>query len=206
LPDGLKILLDAAQVASYLRAHPNFLADHPDLYRTLVPPARPHGVDVADHMAAMIAAERANAAALLAASRAACGLAARVEAAVLALMRSEAVIDCIADEFPALLAVDAVSVCWEAKRENIRELPPGMVASLLGAAGVAWTAPHDATLLLHGEAALLARHTALIRVPLAGPPCLLALASRSLSALDPAQGSTPLAFLGRATAVALQRL
>ncbi len=193
-------------MASYLRAHPSFLADHPDLYRTLTPPSRRHGADVADHMAAMISAERAHAASLLAASRASSGLTARVESAVLALMRSDAVLDCIADEFPVLLAVDSVSLCWEAKREGIRELPTGTVASILGAACVTWHSPPQFIALLHGEAAPLARHTAFIRVTFAGPPCVLALASRDAGHLDPAQGSAALAFLGRATAAALQNL
>jgi uncharacterized protein YigA (DUF484 family) len=204
LPDDLKLMLDAAQVANYLRAHPQFLADNPDLYRTLAPPARPHGADVADHMAAMIAAERAHAAAVLAASRAAIGLAARVESAVLALMRSDATLDCIDGEFPALLAVDAASICCEAEHPGMRQLPTGMVDALLGAACVVWSAPAEWAPLLHGEAALLARHMALIRVPRPGTPCLLALASRDDGRLDQAQGSTALNFLGRAVAAALR--
>ena len=49
-------------------------------------------------------------------------------------------------------------------------------------------APADAR-LLHAEAAGLARHDALIRVPGEGPPALLALLARDRHMLDPAQGS-----------------
>jgi uncharacterized protein YigA (DUF484 family) len=60
-------------------------------------------------------------------------------------------------------------------------------------------------LLLHAEAARLALHDALVRVPGAGAPMLLALASRDARVLDPAQGSGALGFLGRAAAAALGR-
>ena len=65
-------------------------------------------------------------------------------------------------------------------------------------------APADAR-LLHAEAAGLARHDALVRVPGEGPPALLALLARDRHVLDPAQGAGPLAFLGRAVAAALGR-
>jgi len=65
-------------------------------------------------------------------------------------------------------------------------------------------APADAR-LLHAEAAGLARHDALVRVPGEGPPALIALLARDRSVLDPAQGGGPLAFLGRAVAAALGR-
>ncbi|MBX9593368.1 MAG: hypothetical protein K2X46_03320, partial [Roseomonas sp.] len=50
----------AEEVAAFLRDHPDFLAQRPDLYRNLVPPRRVHGENLADHMAAMVAAERAR--------------------------------------------------------------------------------------------------------------------------------------------------
>jgi uncharacterized protein YigA (DUF484 family) len=80
-----------------------------------------------------------------------------------------------------------------------------MVARLLGSRGVVLR-PGDADApLLHGEAARLARHEALVRVPGEGPPALLALVSRDAPALDPAQGTGALSFLGRAVAAALGR-
>ncbi len=57
-------LPDAAEsdlVAAFLRAHPAWLAEHPELYRLLAPPRRVHGEALADHMAAMLRAERAHA-------------------------------------------------------------------------------------------------------------------------------------------------
>ncbi|WP_048863433.1 hypothetical protein, partial [Acidisphaera rubrifaciens] len=51
---------DAEAVAAFLRAHPEFLAERSDLYRVLAPPVRVHGDVLADHMAAMLRAERAR--------------------------------------------------------------------------------------------------------------------------------------------------
>ena len=207
-------MADVAQVEAYLRAHPRFLADNPDLYRALLPPERVHGTELADHMAAMLAAERAHANAMaaqansvLSAGRAAAGLTARVQEAVLALMHCPraGVADCIASELPALLAVDAMTLCAEAEWHGARLVPKGFVCSLLGSRIVMFGAECVETATLHGEAMLLARHEALIRLPGSGPPALLALASRDAATLDPAQGSGPLAFLGRVVAVALGR-
>lgn len=207
-PDRLDAAsLTEAEVAGFLREHPGFLADHPALYLSLHPPRRVHGDGMADHMAAMLAAERAHGAdmaaradGMLAAGRATAGFSARTQEAVLALIAATDVADCIVAELPGLLAVDAVRL----HREGL-SLRAGDVRRLLdGRAGVFRTAPTDAG-LMHGEAAALARVDALVRVPLPGAPTLLALAARDASALDPAQGMGALTFLGRAVAAALTR-
>ena len=40
----------ASAVAAFLRVHPEFLAEHPDLYRVLDPPRRVHGERMADQL------------------------------------------------------------------------------------------------------------------------------------------------------------
>lgn len=203
---------DPDRVAAFLAAHPRFLADRPELYAVLVPPERVFGNNVADHMTAMLRAERARAAAMaeradgvLAAGRAAAGLACRVQEAVLALMRaqsgaSQSVIDCIEGELPVLLGIDAVSLCREGVGE--RPLPSGFVARLMGGRAVMFrTDRHD--VLLHGSAVPLAAHEALVTVPGSAPPALLALTARDAGRLEPLQGTGALAFLGRAVAAAL---
>jgi len=199
-------------VAAYLQAHPRFLAEHPDLYRVLVPPQRVHGDRLADHMAAMLHAERQHAAAMaeradgvLAAGRAAAGLAARVQEAVLALIGAEDPVACIAAELPDLLAVDAAALCAEAPLPGARLLPAGKVKRLLGTRAVVFREAGVDAKLLHAEAAGLARYDALVRIPGEGPPALLALSARDPGTLEPAQGAGALAFLGRAVAAALGR-
>jgi uncharacterized protein YigA (DUF484 family) len=204
--------LTAAEVVAFLRAHPRFLAERPELYRLLAPPERVHGEPLADHMAAMLRAERAHASAMaeradgvLAAGRAAAGLAARVQEAVLALIAAACAADCVAAEFSALLAVDSASLCTEGVLEGARLLPTGTVARLLGSRSVVFRDAGSDAKLLHAEAAALARHDVLVRIPGEGPPALLALVARDRAVLDPSQGAGALTFLGRAIAAALRR-
>lgn len=163
---------------------------------------------MADHMAAMLHAERAHAAAAAARTAAATGLAARVQTAVLALIAARDPLDCITHEWPGLLGLDAVSVCAEVAPNGApegallgaRPLPPGTVQRLMGSAP-ALVRPGVADPLLHGEAAALARMEALVVVPFA-EPVLLAIACRDGRALTP-DGTGSLAFLGRALAAVL---
>jgi uncharacterized protein YigA (DUF484 family) len=201
--------LQADGVAAFLRANPGWLAENTELYRVLAPPHRVHGEVLADHMAAMLAAERAHAQdmsaradGVLAAGRAAAGLADRVQEAVVALMRAHDPAECVMAELPGLLGVDAACLCAEGSRAGSRKLAQGSVGRLLGRRDVVFReAPADAQ-ALHGEAASLARVDALVRT---GPRSLLALASRDRSRLHPGQGSRALSFLGRSVAAALER-
>ena len=197
-------------VREFLRAHPAFLAENPELYRVLLPPARVHGADVEDHMAAMISAQRAHAEAMqtetdrvLAAGRAQAGLAARVQEAVLALIEHPVVAECVSGEFPRALAVDAAHLCIEQPLPGGRSLERGSVAALFGRSQVLFDADPDWTPILHGEAAGLAVHQALIRLP--GQDALIALAARDGGTLDPSQGVGCWQFLARAVAAALAR-
>ena len=193
-----------ADVAAFLRANPGWLTENPELYRILQPPLRLHGEQLADHMAAMLAQERAHARAMadqsdsvLAAGRATAGLAGRVQAAVLALIRAPDAAECIASELPALLDIDAMTLCVEGER-----LPAGSVARLMGQRDVLYRdTPSDAR-LLHGAAASLAQVDALVRLT---DSSLLALASRDAARLHAGQGARPLLFLGQAVAAALAR-
>jgi uncharacterized protein YigA (DUF484 family) len=201
-------LADAAGsdlVAAFLRANPAWLAEHPELYRLLAPPRRVHGEVLSDHMAAMLQAERAHASELIDAGRAAAGMAGRVQEGVLALMRAADPAECVSGELPGLLGIDAAALCAEAQHAVWHKLPPGTVRRLLDGRDVVFRAAGSDALMLHAEAARLALHDALVRVPGTGTPMLLALASRDARALDPAQGSNALGFLGRAVAAALGR-
>jgi uncharacterized protein YigA (DUF484 family) len=202
----------AEDVEAYLRAHPHFLAERPAIYRVLAPPQRVHGDKLADHMTAMLRAERAHAAVMaeradgvLAAGRASAGLAARVQEAVLALLHAEDAAECVSSELPALLRIDAASLCIEGDMRGARLVPPGTVARLLGARAALFREAPDDARLLHGEAAALAHRDALVKLPGDDPPALLALAARDADALDPAQGTGALTFLARAVAARLGR-
>jgi hypothetical protein len=199
----------AEEVAAFLRGHPNFLADRPELYRSLLPPERVHGEVMADHMAAMLRAARAQAAELaaradcvLAAGRARAGLAQRAQEAVVALIGSDDPPSWVETELPALLGLDAAALCLEQYRPGTRRLPIGTVRRLLGARDVVFRDNPADAVLLHAEAAPLARRDALVRVP--GAQALLALACRDRSALPGGADGAALAFFGRALGAALR--
>lgn len=193
------------RVAAYLRAHPHFLATHAGLYDVLLPPRRIHGPGLADHMEAMLhqararadAAQRAGATAA-ADRRAAEGFARRVHEAVLALMRGHDPAD-----LAAVLRVDAVRLCSEATPgpRGAIHIPHGTVAAAL-AHRPALVRPTSSAATLHGEAAALAMHEALVHIPYPPGPTILALACRDAAALAGAT-TDALVFLGQALATTL---
>ncbi len=201
----------SASVEAFLRANPGWLAERPQLYRALTPPARFHGDPITDHMVAMLRMERlhsaemaARADGVLAAGRAAAGLAHRVQQAVLSLIHATDPAECVSAELPALLGIDAGSLCIEDHLPHTRALPAGFVESVLSGRDVVFrTEPADAP-VVHAEAARLAHRDALVRVPWSGSPALVALVTRDTQCLDPAQAGA-LAFLGRAVGAALER-
>ncbi|WP_043358763.1 DUF484 family protein [Belnapia sp. F-4-1] len=202
-------------VAAFLRANPDFLAERPDLFRALTPPQRIHGERLADHMAAMLAAERrrirsleAEVDAAVTAGRAGHGLSIRVRLAVLALMRAQDVVETVTEELPALLGVESCTLLAETPdRRGVPKLPRGMVAALLGPGKDALVRPAPTDIeLLHQEAASLVMRDALVRVPVwTGHPTLMTLGARDPQALPTRQATATLAFLGRAVAAALAR-
>lgn len=194
-------------VASWLRQNPDFLAERPELYRSLTPPRRIHGEGLADHMAAMLAAERAATRDVAEAAREAAGFAARTRAAILALIPSRDPAETVRQEWPDLLGLAHCALASEGQAApHLLPLPAGSVARLLpaGRDALLRETPDDLP-LLHAEAAPLICCDALARLPLPGPPALLVLGARARSDL-PQQGATPhLQFLARALAAALLR-
>jgi len=205
----------AEAVAAFLATHPEFLSERPELYRVLNPPRRIHGEAFADHMAAMLAAERrrvrsleAEVDAAVTAGRAGYGLTIRVRLAVLALMRSTDVIDTVTSELPALLGIENCNLLSEKPdRRGMLHLPRGTVLRLMGPGreAVVRAAPTE-TEALHAEVSSLIARDALVRVPVwTGTPTVLALGARDPHALPAKQATATLAFLGRAVAAALAR-
>jgi hypothetical protein len=219
----------AEEVAAFLVANPDFLARRPELYRALTPPRRVHGENLADHMAAMVAAERARLRSLeaemqsaLADGRAGAGLALRVRLAVLALMRSRNIPETVSQELPPLMRMEVCTLLAEPRlprallngraesalpRHGVRAMPEGSVMRLVGPGRDARVRTDVTdTDLLHAEAAPLVVRDALVKVPLwCGTPCILALGARETAALPARQSVQTLAFLGRAVAAALAR-
>jgi len=213
--DAAASLPDPEAVIAFLRAHPEFLAERPELFRLINPPRRIHDETIADHMAAMLGAERrrtrsleAEIDAAVSAGRDGHGLTIRVRLAVLALMRATDVVDTVTQELPALLGIETCSLLSETPdRPGVFRLPRGAVSRLLGAGrdSLIRTAPVE-TETLHQEAASLVTRDALVRVPIwTGVPTLLTLGARDAQTLPAKQATATLTFLGRAVAAALAR-
>lgn len=207
----------AEAVARFLRDHPDFLADRPDLYRSLTPPRRVHGDRLADHMQARIEAVRAELGTLerqladaAEAGRDGASLTTAVRQAVLALIRAPDPVETVTQEWPALLNLACASLAAEPDPfvpppAGVRLLPKGMVAQLLGPGreAIVRATPGEQR-LLHGEAAPLVARDALVRVDLpGGRPALLVLGARAVHALPLRQSAATLGFLGRALGAAL---
>ena len=119
--------LAAADVAAYLRRHPDFLTSRPDLVAILTPPAREMGDGVVDLQHFMLDRLRTDVARLklvqrklIATSRANLQNQSRVHAAVIAMLGAttfEHLIAVVTEELSLLLDIDAVGLCIEA--------PPG---------------------------------------------------------------------------------
>jgi uncharacterized protein YigA (DUF484 family) len=200
-------LPEADRVAAWLRANPDFLAERPELYRLLAPPRRIHGEVLADHMAAMLTAERHANQSLAASTRAEDGFVHRAQQAVLALIAATDPAEAVAHEWPALLGMEDCILAGEGTpMPHRRILPPGLVNIMLPGDrdNLVRDEPETST-LLHGEAAALIARDALVRLPLPGAPIMLVLGARDAAALPRSGAAQPLRFLAGAIAARLLR-
>ncbi len=218
--------VSADHVASYLRRHPDFLANYPELLETLKLPARfgaQHGqggrgkgavIDLQSAVAERLRGENSRLATLqaelLATSRANMSSQQRIHAGVLALLEAttfENLIQAITTDLAVLLDVDVVALCVEAPAGHhhhdvagVHILAPGEVDAIIGHG-------RDIQLLslmrsqnpVYGAGATLVRSEALLRLrPSATSPTgLLALGSRHEGRFDASQGTELLGFLAR---------
>ena len=190
-------------IAAFLRAHPGWLAAHPEVYAVLDPPRRLHGEAMADHMAAIIDQARRHGNDAAAGRRATEGFTQLIQDAVLALMRAPDPAWCLQNDIPGLLRVESVRLSVECTIAGTATLDRGTVDAVLGQR-LALVRDAGRDKHLHGEAAPLTVREALVRVPLASAPALLAISARDPVGLDGASTQS-LAFLGAAAAAALER-
>ena len=218
--------LTIEQIRDWLKRHPDFLVDNPDLLSILTPPFRPSSGDrVVDFQQVML--ERLQKeigelkdfhSSLIDASRNNMSTQQQVHEAALALMQAEGLEQLshiLVSDWPQMLSVDVIAVCFE-KGHN-QPLPPlpearplkkGLVEELLG---------HEDACLLRGDvevqedifgpATELIKAEALIRIPATEfyPEGLLAFGSRDPNMFTPGQGTELLRFLEAAFGLYLQR-
>ncbi len=212
----------AKQVAAYLRDHPDFLRQYPDLLAIIEAPARefsdadPDGGEVVDLQHAMVGRLRAELVhsakehnELIDAGRNNQRSQARIHATVLRLLSARSLdhlLELMATDLVGLLDIDAVALCLEtgsvapATSHGIRILPDGTITKVLdGERRVTLRDNVSGERRIFGEAAGLVRSEALLRLVVREDalPALLAMGSRDPRRFHPGQGTELLAFLAQ---------
>lgn len=212
-------------MAEYLRRHPDFLSERPDLMRVLTPPARRNGDGVVDLQQFMIERLRAEVArlkknqrVLIGASRAHRIRQTRINEAVIDLLTArsfEEVIQTLTTDLSLRLDVDAVALCVETEEPNVpgvtrggvRILRPGTIDAVMGANNdVVLGASAAGDRRIFRQAAGLVQSDALMRLrisPLA-PAGLLALGSREAGRFQDGESTELIDFLARVVEATLR--
>ena len=215
-------LPDPAAVRAFLEANPDFLAEHPQLFEKLVPPAAHAEANVHDlrqFMLRRLQGEvdrlKTDRRTLIAAARANQATQARVHRAVLQILEAttfEHLIHIVTTDLAQVFDVDAVTLSVEAAEEpaprrprtqGVYVLEPGTVDDLLGADGevLLLSATRGGTVVF-GPAVHLVQSQALVRMRASSrtPDGLLALGSREPDQFQPGQGTELLQFFARTLA------
>lgn len=217
--------ISADQVDAYLRRHPDFLANHPDLLDVLTPPARERGNGVVDLQQFMVERLRNELAEvtelrddLVATGRSNLAIQSRVHEAILALLRAasfEEFVETITTDLAVILDLDVVTIGVEQASEGASWKPisgvyclkAGSIDTLLGRNGNMLLRKDIAgdPAIFDGAAGLV-RSDALIRLAIGAgaPPALLALGSRQSGAFHAGQGTELLSFLSHVLEVSFR--
>jgi uncharacterized protein YigA (DUF484 family) len=214
----------AAEVAAYLRQHPDFLLHHQELLEVLTPPSLHNGERVVDMQQFMLQHQRAEIArlknqqrTLIATTRANLASQSRVHAAVLALLGAssfEQLIQIVTTDLAVLLDADVVTIAVEQSgpsrprlsHHGVQILDAGTVDRILGT-------DHDVTLhadiagdpMLFGDGAGLVHSAALVRLSVSrgAPAGLLCIGTRRPGKFHAGQGTELLSFLARALGITI---
>jgi len=219
--------LSADQVAAYLRRHPEFLVDNPELLDGLTPPKRHDGESVIDLQSVMVERLRNEIGSLtdardslLTTGRTNLSAQARAHEAVVALLKSESfehLIETVTTDLAVILDLDVVTIgvaCDREKRaaaphiNGVYQLEPEMLDEVLG--------PTCRMILrdnvagdprIFGAGAGLVHSDAILRLKIGpdAPEALLALGSRQPDQFHPGQGTELLSFLGSVLECCFQR-
>ena len=206
------------EVATYLRANPDFLCAHPGLIERLQLPARqlgggdPRVVDLQhymlDHLRAQTQDLKHRHDALLDNSRCRLQTQSRIHAAALALLGARDLrhlIDIATTDLAVLMDMDVVALCVESTdvpqvtADGVRMLPTGCIEELLGERDILIHEQTTGDTRLYGSAAGLVEAEILLRLHVrdAPPDALLALGARQPNHVHQGQTTEALGFLAR---------
>lgn len=215
---------DAAQVAAFLRANPDFLRDHPDIAADILPD-RDLGEGIADLQAHTLRALRAEvdtlrdgARELIHNARTNMSIQNRTHDAVLALLAADSFdvfVRAVTDDLPRLLSLDIAQLCFEPGLPKgaavlVQEVHSGTIDALLpdgAAVRLRSAVGDDPEPGLYGSGSGLVASDAVVRLPLGEglPPGVLALATRETGTFHPGQATELLTFLAGVTAHGVRR-
>ncbi len=208
----------APRVADYLRAHPDFLHQYPDLLEILEPPAPAPDNGVVDLQRYLVERLRLDLAEvttardeLIATGRGNLAAQARVHKASLVLLGAtsfEQFMEILTTDLALILDLDVVTIGVEQSGDNfsrarspgVFQLEPNTIDRLIGAGrNLALQARVIGDPAIFGAGAGLVSSMALIRLSVSGtaPGALLALGARQPDQFQPGQGTELLVFLGR---------
>lgn len=212
----------ADQVAQYLRQHPNFLAENPDLVDGQTAPNRHQETGVVDLQHVMLQRLRDEVGELTGArddlivtGRSNLTTQARVHEAILSLLNArnfEQFVVTITTDLSVILDLDVITVAVEpcdqfpqgqslkgAAGKGVVQLPQDYIEETLGRASILLRGDVTGDPAVFGSGAGLVRSDALIRLSIGAetPSALLALGSRQPDQFQPGQGTELLTFLAR---------
>lgn len=216
----------AEQVAAFLRAHPDFLIEHPDLMDVLTPPSRAAGGSVVDMQHFMLDRLRSEnqrlrdqQAGLIATARDNQSTQSRVHTAVLQIVAAssfEGLIQTLTVDLPILLGIDVVTICIEAGdvsipqayAKGVRAIPAGTTDRKIGPArDVLLAGDVEGDPVIFGSAAGLVGSMALARLNVSphSPVGLIALGTREKDGFQHGQGTELLTFLARTIEITIRQ-
>lgn len=216
----------AENIADYLRAHPDFLIEHPDLLSVLTPPSHRNGSNVLDLQLFMLEQLQkevrklsGNWTELIATSRSNMATQAQIHTAILAMLKSESLetlLHTITHDFPDMLNMDVVALCLEDESvltaavsdTPVRSLATGTVDRLMGPGrDILLRSKAEQLDEIFGPAAALVRSDALIRLSFAdgNGASVLALGAREADKFHPGQGTELMGFLARTMEMCVDR-
>ncbi len=216
----------AENVAAYLRRHPDFFNDRPDLLIELTPPTRWSDDTVVDMQRFMVESLQGEISGLrdcaqevIETSRVNMIVQARTHDAALAVIRCETLADLLTvvrDKLPTLLGVDAANIVAEDMDDldlsplDVTALPTGALAGCMDARGdiILVNDSADAQRLFGRETASEVRSVAVVRMRAERIPTASAflLGSCDPEGFHPEQGTELLAFLARVVTACFDRL
>lgn len=214
----------AAEVVAYLKRHPDFFAEHPEILDVLTPPAARGGTCVVDMQQFMLKRQRDEITKLtkqqkllISTTRANLASQTRIHSAVLTLLAAssfEQLIQIVTTDLAMLLDADVVTIGVENNggtkprlpHPGVQILEEGAVNRVLGPeCDVALFADTTGDPKLFGAGSDLVRSAALSRLAVsqAAPAGLLCIGARRPGKFHAGQGTELLGFLARALGITI---